>query len=226
MASAREVGKAIATLPQRAMPTAGSWLKRLIDVAVEGIDPLPGVRVSAGRSLQKRGDADLAIDALVAQHIAMASAQGFVTNVGGLLTAIVSMPANLTGVIVVQIRMVACIAHLRGYDINDSRVRTAMTMCLLGDENLAQAIASGALPTTPLAVATAPVFDAGLDQRVSEQAAAALLTNLGGKHLTAFAGRRIPLVGGGVGAVFDGYSTHRVGVCAKNHLVNRRLTTR
>ncbi len=226
MATARDVGKALATLPQRAMPTAGSWLKRLIDAAVEGVDPLPGARVSAGRYLERRGDADLAIETLVAQHIAMASAQGFVTNLGGLLTAIVTTPANLTGVVVVQIRMVACIAHLRGYDINDERVRTAMVMCLLGEETLTEAIESGALPTTPMAVATAPVFDAELDQRVCERVVANLLTGMGGKHLTSLVGRRIPLIGGGVGAAFDGYATHRIGVCAKHHLVNRRRLTR
>ncbi len=226
MATARDVGKVIATFPQKAMPTAGVWLKRLLDAAVEGVDPLPSARTSAGRYLERRGDADLAIDTLVTQHIAMASAQGFVTNVGGLLTSLVAMPANVTGVVVVQIRMVACIAHLRGYDITDDRVRTAMVMCLLGEESLTEAIASGALPTTPLAVATAPVFDSDLDQLVCERVVGALLSNLGGKHLTSFVGRRIPLIGGGVGAAFDGYATHRIGACAKHHLVNRRRLTR
>ena len=226
MATARDVGKVLATFPQKAIPTAGSMLKRLVDAAVDGVDPLPGARVSAGRYLERRVEVDLAIESMVNQHIAMASAQGFVTNIGGLLTAIVTAPANITGVVVVQIRMVACIAHLRGYDINDDRVRTAMLMCMLGEEELTEAIASGALPTTPLAVATAPVFDAELDQRVCERVVGALLTNMGGKHLTAMVARRIPLVGGGVGAAFDGYSTHRIGVCARKHLVSRRRLTR
>lgn len=226
MATARDVGKAIATIPQRAMPTAGSMLKRLVDAAVQGVDPLPSAKASAGRYLERRGEVDLAIESVVNQHIAMASAQGFVTNLGGVLTSIVTTPANLTGVVVVQIRMVACIAHLRGYDIDDNRVRTAMMMCLLGDDDLSEAIASGALPTSPLAVATAPVFDADLDQKVSERVVAALLANMSGKRLTAMVGRRIPLVGGGVGAAFDGYATHRIGICARNHLVSRRRLTR
>jgi len=226
MATARDVGKAIATIPGKAMPTAGHMLKRLVDAAVDGVDPLPGAKTSAGRYLERRGDVDLAIESVVNQHIALASAQGFVTNLGGVLTSIVTTPANLTGVVVVQIRMVACIAHLRGYDIDDNRVRTAMLMCLLGEDDLADAIASGALPTSPLAVATAPVFDADLDRKVSERVVSALLANMSGKRLTSLVGRRIPLVGGGVGAAFDGYSTHRIGVCARHHLVNRRRLTR
>ena len=211
MASARDVGKAIATIPGKAMPTAGHMLKRLVDAAVDGVDPLPGAKTSAGRYLERRGDVDLAIESVVNQHIALASAQGFVTNLGGVLTSIVTTP---------------CIAHLRGYDIDDNRVRTAMLMCLLGEDDLADAIASGALPTSPLAVATAPVFDADLDRKVSERVVSALLANMSGKRLTSLVGRRIPLVGGGVGAAFDGYSTHRIGVCARHHLVNRRRLTR
>ncbi len=223
MAHPRDVGKALATIPQRAIPTAGGMLKRLVDAAVDGIDPLPCVKASAGRHLQRRGEAEAAIDTLVAQHVAMASAQGFVTNIGGILTAIVAAPANLTGVAVVQIRMVACIAHLRGYDIDDRRVRTAMLMCLLGDDQISGSIESGSLPTSPLAVATAPVFDADLDQTVCERVVSSLLTGVGGKQLTGLVARRIPLVGGGVGAAFDGYATHRIAATARQHLVSRRV---
>ena len=47
------------------------------------------------------------------------------TNIGGVATLPVAIPANITGVAIVQIRMVAAIAHLRGYDLNDNRVRTS-----------------------------------------------------------------------------------------------------
>ena len=81
------------------------------------------------------------------------------------------MPANLAGVAVVQVRMVAAIAHLRGYDLDDNRVRTALVMCLLGGEEIAKRIVEGKLPTSPMAVATAPVFDPELDRQVAEEVA-------------------------------------------------------
>lgn len=227
MATARDVGRALA---RRLQPVAaggpqvaGSALRRIVEVAIDGAGRLPGARVSAARHLERAGGSvDDAIESVIDSHIRLGTAQGFVTNIGGLATAPVLVPANLAGVAVVQVRMIAAIAHLRGYDINDRRVRTALVMCLIGGEQLGKRIASGKLPTTPMAVATAPVFDPELDSRVAEIAFADLLARVGGKHLPLMITRRIPLVGGGVGAVLDGMATYHLGQFAKGELVQRR----
>jgi hypothetical protein len=220
--TARDVGKAIATIPGRVGPTAGNALLRLVDAAIDGVYTLPSAKVSAARALQRKVDADEAVEWLIGTHVAMASAQGFATNVGGVVTSIIATPANITGVVVIQVRLVACIAHLRGYDIDDRRVRTAMLMCLLGDEDLTRQIASGRLPTSPMAVATAPVSDGDLDVKVAERIVADVMANVGGKRLSSFVLRKVPLIGGGIGAVSDGYGTHVIGQCAKNQLPSRR----
>jgi hypothetical protein len=227
MATARDVGRAVA---RRLQPVttggpqvAGSALRRIVEVAIDGTGRLPGARVAAGKHLERAGGSvDEAIESIIDSHIRLGTAQGFVTNVGGLATAALLVPANIVGVAVVQVRMVAAIAHLRGYDINDRRVRTALVMCLIGGEQLGRRIASGKLPTTPMAVATAPVFDPELDAQVAEIAFTGLLTRVGGKHLPLMITRSIPLVGGGVGAVLDGMATYHIGQFAKKELVQRR----
>lgn len=218
----RDVGTAITMFSGRVGPTAGGALLRLVDAAIDGVYTLPGAKTSAGRALQRKRDAEEAIDALVMSHIAMAGAQGFVTNVGGLLVTVLTAPANITGVVVVQARLAACIAHLRGYDIDDRRVRTAVLMCLLPEDELKRQIEKGHLPTSPLAVATAPMIDEELEIKVAERIVGDVLTNVGGKRLTSLVARKIPLIGGGVGALYDGYGTHQVGQCAKNQLLRRR----
>ena len=105
------------------------------------------------------------------------------TNLGGVAALPVTVPANLAGVAVVQVRMVAAIAHLRGYDLDDNRVRTALVMCLLGGEQVAKQIAEGTLPTSPMAVATAPMFDPELDRQVAEEVAGDLAARVGGKNM-------------------------------------------
>ena len=226
MATARDVGRAVA---RRLQPVtsggpqvAGSALRRIVEIAIDGTGPLPGARAAAAKHLDRTGSVEDAIESIIDSHIRLGTAQGFVTNVGGLATAAVFVPANLAGVAVVQVRMIAAIAHLRGYDINDRRVRTALVMCLIGGEQLGRRIASGRLPTTPMAVATAPMFDPALDSRVSEIAFTDLLARVGGKHLPLMITRRIPLVGGGVGAVLDGMATYHIGQFAKGELVQRR----
>ena len=64
----------------------------------------------------------------------LAGAQGFVTNLGGLVTAAVAIPVNITGLALIQCRMIAGIAHLRGYDLDDPKVKNAILVCLLGED--------------------------------------------------------------------------------------------
>ena len=228
MPTAQEVGRAIARgiapVARSVSPgAAGGALRRVLELAIDGPGRLPGARTVAAKHLQRHGGSvDDAIDSLVAHHVRLASAQGFVTNLGGLAALPVAIPANLTGVAVVQVRMVAAVAHLRGYDVNDLRVRTALVMCLLGGDEVAKRIGDGSLPTSPMAVATAPVFDAALDRRVAEAVLADLMSRIGGKNLALVVTRRVPLLGGGVGAVVDGMATHQIGAYAKAELLRRR----
>ncbi|WP_407644070.1 hypothetical protein [Enemella evansiae] len=200
---------------------AGKVLRRIMTVAIDGMGNLPPARDSAGRQLQKQGDAEKAINVLIQQHVALAGAQGFVTNIGGLVTSLVSLPANIAGIAVLQARVVATIAHLRGYDVTDPRVRTAIAMCLVGD-NLENLLGDSELPSSPLVVATAPVYDAGLDTKISDRVAGDLLARVTGKRMVVAMTKRVPVLGGGVGAAFDGWDTLQVARYAKGQLVDRR----
>ena len=228
MASAREMGKAVvrglAPVATRVGPqAAGGVLRRVIELAIDGYGRVPSARTVAAKQLGRHGGSvDDAIESLIDHHVRLASAQGFVTNLGGLPALPVSIPANLTGVAVVQVRMIAAIAHLRGYDIDDGRVRTAMVMCLLGGEQVGKRIALGKLPTSPMVIATAPMFDSELDAQVAQEVVADLLARVSGKRAALMITKRVPLVGGGVGAVLDGLATHQIGKYAKGELVRRR----
>lgn len=229
MASASSVGKRIvlglAPVATRMAPqAAGGVLRRVIEMAIDGVGRLPSAKSVAARQLERHGGSvDDAIEGIIDQHVKLAGAQGFVTNIGGAAVLPIALSANLTGVAVVQVRMVAAIAHLRGYDLNDNRVRTALVMCLLGGEQVAQRIAQGTLPTSPMAVATAPVFDRDLDTTVAQEVVGDLLSRIGGKSVALAISRRVPLVGGGVGAVMDGAATRNIGTYAKGELPRRRV---
>ena len=219
MATAGEIGK---QLVARTPEVAGGLLRQLIDFGIDGNDTFPGARAAAAKKLQDRGHREQAIDALVASHIGLASAQGFATSVGGLLTLPIGLPANLAGMAVLSVRMVAGVAHLRGYDVTDRRVRAAIALAMLGEDEIRKLMAEGKLPTTPLAIATAPVFDPDLERTISERVAGWLSGRLGGKHLAVVVLRRVPLVGGGVGAAVDGFLTFSLAAYAKREFVARQ----
>ena len=225
MPTTDSVGKRIARgiAPVVNAQAAGGILRRVLELAIDGYGKLPGAKATAARQLQNHGGSvDGAVDAIVDFHVRLASAQGFLTNLGGIGVLPVALPANLAGVAMVQIRMVAAIAHLRGYDLADNNVRTALIMCLLGEDRITRQIAEGRLPTSPMAVATAPMFDPDLDKRVAEEVVGDLAGRIGGKNLALAVTKRVPLVGGGIGAVVDGLATADVGRYAKSELVRRR----
>ena len=222
MANTGDVGKQLVT---RAPEIAGGVLRAIIDFAIDGNTTFPGAKAAAAKQLETRGDRDAAIDALVTQHVGMASAQGFLTSVGGLITMPVTFPANVAGMAALAVRMMAGIAHLRGYDVDDRRVRAALTLAMLGEDEVRRLVAEAKLPTTPLAVATAPMFDPSLDRAISERVMGSLAARMGGKHVAVIVVRRIPLVGGGVGAAMDGWITYGLGIYAKKEFVPRRRTS-
>lgn len=218
------LGKAIlASVPALAPTAAAGLLRRVLDTGIDGYSKFPGARVAAASALQKHGSADAAIEALIRQHLAMAGAQGFVTNLGGFETMAVTLPANVSGIAIVQSRMVASIAHLRGYNIDDDRIRGAVMMCLIGEKGVADLVEKGELPS-PLVVATAPVVDGSLHAEIAEKVMGALVANATGRRMAVAATKKIPVVGGGVGAVADGWSTWTIAQYAKRQFVSRKRT--
>ena len=49
---------------------------------------------------------------------------GIIKGIGGVSTLSVSIPANISSVLYVQMRMVACVACLAGLDLNSDQVQT------------------------------------------------------------------------------------------------------
>ncbi|MFT8394765.1 EcsC family protein [Propionibacterium sp.] len=222
------IGSAVVSIaPAIAPGPSAQVLRKLADLAIDGVSLLPGARHSAGHALEhKTGDVEAAINALVMSHTAMAGAQGFVTNLGGLVSTVVAVPANLAGVAVVQTRLVASIAHLRGYNLDDPRVREAIWMVLLGRRGVEELVGKGKLPSSPMGVATAPVSDPRLEQQIAEQVLRTLAARTSGKQTVALIGKRIPILGGGVGLAADGWATWAVAEYAKHEFIVRRRTGR
>jgi hypothetical protein len=160
---------------------------------------------------EQKGDVDKAIKQIIETHVRLAGAQGFLTNIGGLVTMTVTVPTNIAGLALIQCRMVAAIAHLRGYDLEDKRVRNGILASLLGEERMLAMIKKKKLPGTPMAVATAPVYDEHLSTVMDNEVAGEMITRMAGKRIAFTVGRRVPVVGGLIGAGTDGFATWQVG---------------
>jgi hypothetical protein len=190
--------------------------------AIVGVGPLVGAAEAAEKQLaEQHGNVKKAVREVIENHVAYASVNGFATNLGGLVTAAVTMPANVTGLALIECRMVAGIAHLRGYDLDDPRVRDAILVTLLGEDKVNRQVKRKKLPAPPMAIATAPVHDPDLDRVVAAEVTSELLTRVAGKRVVVVVGRKVPIVGGVVGAGVDGWDTFRVGRYASREFLPR-----
>ncbi|MGL4391679.1 MAG: EcsC family protein, partial [Carnobacterium maltaromaticum] len=70
--------------------------------------------------------------ALIRMQNGKSMTTGFVTNLGGLLTLPVAMPANISAVLLIQLQMIAALAVMGGYDLKSDQVRTFVYLCLVG----------------------------------------------------------------------------------------------
>lgn len=199
-----------------------TFVREALNRAIVGIGPLPAAAKAADAQLEEqKGDRERAVHEVIENHVRYAGAQGFVTNIGGVVTMALTIPANVSGLALIQCRMIAGIAHLRGYDLDDPRVRNAILTCLLGEDTVNAMIKKKKLPAPPMALATAPVNDPDLDRLISAEVASELITKVAGKRIAVTVGRRVPIIGGVVGLSADAYSTWRIGRYADRELLPR-----
>ena len=218
------VGRQLAPRLQELAPGVTSgFVREALNRAIDGVGPLAPAAVAADKQLaEQRGSVDRAIHEVIENNVRIAGAQGFVTNVGGLVTMAVTIPANVTGLALIQCRMVAGIAHLRGHDLGDPRVRNAILALLLGEDQVHDLVKRKKIPSTPMAIATAPAHDPTIDGVISAVVATDIIARVAGKRLATTIGRRVPVGGGVVGAGADGFATWRIGRYADRELLPRK----
>ena len=219
------LGKRLAPQAHRLAPdlTTG-FVHEALTRAIHGVGPLPSAAHAAEKQLEEQhGDVERAVHEVIENHVRYAGAQGFVTNVGGLATAALTIPANIAGLALLQCRQVAGIAHLRGYDLTDPRVHNAILACILGEDTVKSLVKKKKIPAPPMAIATAPTHDPQLSRVMAAEVASELITKVAGKRVATTIGRRVPVVGGLVGMGADGYATWQIGRYADRELRPRIL---
>ena len=183
--------------------------------ALEGV--LPGERTVvelAEDYLAKSSSREKAIDNLIGYQTVLCGTNGFITGLGGLLVLPVAIPANVAGVIYVQLRMIAAIAHINGYDIYSDQVRTIAYACLTGSSaaNILKNV--GIKISEKMAVNALKKVPGAILRKINQQVGFRLVTKFGQKGLVNVV-KMMPLVGGVVGGVFDTGMTLTIGNIAK-----------
>ena len=164
-----------------------------------------------GRHGSPRRDAK----ALIRWQTAKAAGSGFITGIPSLPAMPVTLPANSASVLFIQIRMIAAIADLGGYDLNDDRVKTLCFACLCG--NAARTILRdvGIEIGQKMAVLALRRLPGKTFIEINKKVGFRLLTKFGEKGVIN-AGRAIPLLGALIGGGVDAAWTKAIGNQARS----------
>ena len=144
---------------------------------------------------------------------------GFLTSIGGLITLpiAIAIPTNISSVLYIQMRMVAAIAYIRGYNLKDDEVKT-LIYCILLDISIENILKS-------FGVKFANKLSLALIQKIPGKVLIEINTKLGMRFITK-AGEKglinltktVPFIGGVVGGSFDWITTKRIAKSACKNL--------
>ena len=125
---------------------------------------------------------------------------------GGIITLPVTIPANIGSVMYVQMRMIAAIAKMGGYDVNSDQVQTLVYMCLTGS-TIADIVKETGIQigTKSLTAAIKKIPGAALT-KINQKIGFRFLTKFGEKGAINL-GKLVPIAGGLIGGGVDIAST-------------------
>ena len=83
--------------------------------AINGVSQFNSAQELAQEYLNKDGTLEEQINSLIKAQNIKAATSGFITSLGGIVT----LPANITSIFMIQMRMIATIAYMCGADIKD-----------------------------------------------------------------------------------------------------------
>ena len=199
-------------------------LDKLYEQATQGIAMVsPPIEETAGDYLRKNPDIDTAAKKFINYQIAKCTTSGFLAGLGGIITLPVTIPANVSSVLYVQMRMIAGLAYMGGYDTDSDQVQTLVYACLAGisvDQVLKQA---GIKFGNKFAMAMVKKIPGEVLAKINQKVGFRFITKFGTKGIINL-GKAVPAVGGVIGGGFDFIETKAIANRAYGLFVKGDLT--
>lgn len=211
---------AIPTISQEQMVSA---LDQCYDLAVKGLPTSPTCKDLADQYLERYKDLDTAVSKMIRAQVQKCTTSGFLTNIGGLITIPVAVPANLASVLYVQLRMIATIAVMGGYEPSDDEVQTMVYACLAGmsvtDVCKAAGIKVANKATTNMILKR---VSGETLKKINKAVGFRLVTKAGSTGIINLT-KMVPLLGGAVGAGVDYFGTKSIAKKAYKEFITEEV---
>lgn len=203
-------------LTTEALHQALEWAyDKAVNSDIPGLD---NAQAMAQNYLKQKGDLIENVNSLIRWQNSKAGMSGFVTGLGGAITLPVSIPANITSVLYIQIRMIAAIAHMGGFNLQSDRVKTMVYACLCGNAAGEVLKTAGVKIGTKLTEQAIRNISGAVLTKINQAVGFRLVTKLGSKGAINLI-KLVPVAGGVVGGAFDGVTTNIIGNVARKTFI-------
>ena len=175
--------------------------------------------------IKKNPSVEEAAKSLINNSTVKCGTSGFLTGFGGFATMIATLPANITSVMYVQLRMCCAIAKMAGYDIHSDQVQTLIYACLTGSamsDILKQA-----------GIKFGQKFGVAMVKKIPGKTITAINQKIGFRFVTKFGekgivnlGKVVPVLGAFIGGGIDVASTRIIGYNAYKIFMQGELPTK
>ncbi|MBQ8891417.1 MAG: EcsC family protein [Bacilli bacterium] len=206
--------------------TEEQMLDVLNKLYIKSIDGIPKVSLPVddlvNDYISKNDNIEKAAKSLITNSIIKCGTSGFITGFGGFLSMIATLPANITSVMYVQLRMCCAIAKMAGYDIHSDQVQTLIYACLTGSA------ASDILKQAGIKFGNK--FGTAMVKKIPGKTLTAINQKVGFRFITKFGETGtvnlvnvVPVLGGAIGGGIDIASTKIIGNNAYNIFIKGEL---
>ena len=209
--------------------TEKQMLEILDTLYVKSVNGIPKVSLPVDDLVEdyikKNESTEEAAKSLINNSVVKCGTSGFITGFGGFLTMIATLPANITSVMYVQLRMCCAIAKMAGYDIHSDQVQTLIYACLTGSamsDVLKQA-----------GIKFGNKFGTAMVSKIPGKTLTAINQKVGFRFVTKFGekgiinlGNLVPVLGALIGGGIDIASTRIIGYNAYKIFIKGEIPTK
>lgn len=199
------------------MMSALDWTYEMAVDGVPGFDTAEELAHSYMKDGRSKRDQ---VNSLIRWQNAKAGTSGFLTGLGGIITLPVALPANITSVLYVQIRMIAAIAVIGGYDVKNDQVKSLVYLCLAGNSAKDIVKGTGIVIGTKLSQSAIKSISGKTLTVINQKVGFRLVTKFGEKGAINL-GKMVPLAGGVIGSTFDSVTTNTIGNVARDTFIGK-----
>ncbi|MBF0236552.1 MAG: EcsC family protein [SAR324 cluster bacterium] len=203
--------------------TKDSMILKILDWAFENalepeIPSMDSAYQMAQHYLKQEGSLEDQVNLLIRTQSAKSATSGFITGLGGIITLPVVIPADISAVLFIEVRMILTIAIMGGHDPNNETVKMLVYACL--SDSVTEEVLNAISTEVGIEVLEFSVNRLSLGV-IRKSVGGRLAVHFGSKGFLHLA-RGIPVLGGIIWGTLDAVDTNRTGNNARKLLISRK----